>query len=292
MLKLKEFIRLLRPHQWLKNIFILAGLVFSHAWFEQNLFYHVIVAFIAFSLLASGIYIFNDIIDRNKDQLHPHKKLRPIAAGTISIASASLLGLLLSSISLLLGFYISATLGIILLGYILLNIAYSFYLKHVVILDVFVIACGFILRMLAGTIGIMIAPSNWLILCTLMLALFLGFAKRYSELLLKQTEPALTREVLRNYSHSLLDKLMIISASGAIFSYSLYTMSPETIQTHHTNNLVYTVPLVLYGIFRYLYLLYQPKSILSHDITIEVIKDKHLLVTIIAWGILTMLIIF
>jgi 4-hydroxybenzoate polyprenyltransferase len=174
--------KLMRPHQWLKNGFVFVGLLFGHAWSDPVKLGQALAAFAAFCLLASAVYVMNDLIDREQDRLHPKKKSRPLAAGTVSVASA----LALAAVCLLGGGLIAwawaGSAPWIFLAYVALNVAYSFGLKHVVILDVFIIASGFMLRLLAGTLGLGIAPSQWLLLCGLMLTLFLGFAKRRAEL--------------------------------------------------------------------------------------------------------------
>ncbi|HMF55324.1 MAG TPA: UbiA prenyltransferase family protein [Pyrinomonadaceae bacterium] len=189
-------------------------------------------------------------------------------------------------VGFLLGILVSNTVFLILLIYVAINLAYSMGLKHVVLLDVFIIAGGFMLRILAGTSGIGIAPSQWLMLCGLMTALFLGFAKRRAELYALSGETTNHRRVLEHYSPVLLDKMIVVTATCVILCYSLYTMSPVTIQTHHTESLVYTVPFVLYGIFRYLYTLHIQQT--GTDPAQELFRDPHILVSIVGWLLLTL----
>jgi 4-hydroxybenzoate polyprenyltransferase len=239
-----------------------------------------------FTLVASGVYIFNDYIDRERDRLHPLKNSRPLAAKTIPVSLALVLMLVLWGAGFLLAALVYMKALLILLIYVGLTTAYSLGLKHVVLLDVFIIAGGFMLRILAGTSGIGIAPSQWLLLCGLMVALFLGFAKRRAELYALSSETTNHRRVLEHYSPVLLDKMIVVTATCVILCYSLYTMSPVTIQTHHTESLVYTVPFVLYGIFRYLYTLHIHQT--GTDPAQELFRDPHILVSILGWLLVTL----
>lgn len=275
--------KLLRPHQWLKNAFVFTGLIFAHAWNQPQLIYAVTFAAIAFCLMSSSIYIINDIIDCDQDQLHPTKQHRPIAAGMISIRMALPISLLLCLSSLGLGFWISIQVGFTLLVYAVMNLWYCVNLKHIVIIDVFVIALGFMLRILAGTWGVGIAPSQWLMLCGLMITLFLGFAKRRAELNIANTGIGAQRTVLDHYSPAILDKLIGITATGAIITYSLYTVSPDTIHNQGTNNLIYTVPFVIYGIFRYIYLMHDNIRQNGEDTARDLLEDQHLIMTVCGW---------
>ena len=245
----------------------------------------VLLAAVSFSLAASCVYIINDLLDRQHDEQHPRKKLRPIAARTVSVAAAIsiLIGLLI--VSSVLSFLVSSRVLAIILIYVIINIAYSLHLKHVVILDVFIIAAGFMLRIMAGTAGVGIAPSQWLLLCGVMMALFLGFAKRRAELYAAPDEGSLHRKVLGHYQPVLLDKMIVITATCVILTYSLYTMSPATIQFHHTASLIYTVPFVIYGVFRYIYLLHTRSA--GGDPALQVVRDPHLLLVIVGWLLVT-----
>lgn len=285
-------LRLLRPHQYVKNSFILLGLVFGH-----NLGLDIIrgaaTAFVAFCMAASCVYTFNDIIDFPLDKLHPVKRRRPIASGEVAIPTAWTIAFVLGVAAL----GIAATLGwsaaAIIAAYLVTNLAYSLGLKHVVILDVFIISSGFMLRILMGTSGIGIPPSQWLLLTGLMLTLFLGFAKRRAELINLQNagsaSPSAIRRVLDDYSPAVLDQLTGITAACAILCYGLYTVSPETVRVHHTNALFYTVPFVSYGIFRYLFLLHSRGR--GNDTAKDLMADPHLIATIIGWLALTLAIL-
>ncbi len=276
--------RLLRPWQWVKSGFVFVGLLFAKAWREPLMLQRVLLAALAFSLVSSGVYVFNDLFDRKEDRLHPRKSARPLAAGTISVTSAVVLIIILWGAGFLLGWFVSPILFYNLLIYVVINVAYSMGLKTVVVLDVFIIAAGFMLRILAGTVGVGIAPSQWLILCGLMMALFLGFTKRRAELYAASNVDQ--RKVLRSYQPVLLDQMIVVTATCVILTYSLYTMSPETIRIHGTDALIYTVPFVMYGVFRYLYALHNRTG--GEDPTVAILRDPHVLAAIAGWLFLTL----
>lgn len=276
-----DLIRLLRPKQWVKSLFLFVGLLFGHAWGDAGLVWRVIAAAAGFALVSSCIYILNDIADRDADRKHPRKRNRPLAQGTVSLNAAIALALAVGVAGSVLGYYASPLVAAMLGLYGLMNIAYTLGLKRVVILDVFIIAAGFMLRLLAGTSGVGIPPSQWLLLCGLMLTLFLGFAKRRAELGDAAADKMAQRKVLRDYSATLLDQMITVAATGIIMSYSLYTLSAETIAKHGTSLLMLTVPFVIYGVFRYLFLLHQQKQ--GEDPASEALQDPHLLATVLLW---------
>ncbi|MGB9181049.1 MAG: decaprenyl-phosphate phosphoribosyltransferase [Pyrinomonadaceae bacterium] len=276
---------LMRPRQWVKSGFVFVGILFANSWRQPETLERVVAVAVAFSLVASGVYIFNDLFDRQHDLQHPQKKDRPLASKRIGTGAAILFLVILWLVGLTLGVFVSIKVLFILAIYISINIAYSLGLKHVVLLDVFIIAGGFMLRILAGTSGIGIAPSQWLLICGLMAALFLGFAKRRAELYALSDENSEHRRVLRNYQPVLLDKMIVVTATCVILTYSLYTMSPVTIQAHHTDALIYTVPFVMYAIFRYIYSLHNHKT--GTDPAQEIFRDPHILISIGGWLLLT-----
>ena len=278
---LRSLLKLLRPHQWVKSGFVFVGLVFGHGWSDPVLVQKVVLAAMSFSLAASAIYVMNDLADRERDRQHPAKRHRPLASGAVSPWQARLLGACCLAGSLALASAVSGVVMLIVLAYVALNVGYSAGLKHVVLLDVFIIAAGFMLRILAGTLGVGIAPSHWLLLCGLMVTLFLGFAKRRAELNEMDGDGAAHRAVLDDYDPVLLDKMIGISAASAIISYSLYTVSAETVAMHGTAHLVYTVPFVVYGIFRYLFLLHRRGR--GGDPAAALLRDPHLLGAVGAW---------
>jgi 4-hydroxybenzoate polyprenyltransferase len=285
---LHPLIQLLRPHQWVKNGFVLVGLLFGHAWTNPEMVAQVLAAFVAFCLISSAVYVMNDLADREADRRHPEKRKRPLASGTVSVAAAVSLAVLCLIAGLGMASGLFAAFGLpasqapwIFVAYVLLNIGYSMGLKHVVILDVFIIAAGFMLRILAGTLGAGIQPSHWLLLCGLMLTLFLGFAKRRAEVDVPNAEGASHRRVLDQYSAPMLDQFITLSGGATVIAYSLYTVSEETITLHGTPWLIATVPCVLYGLLRYLYRLHRVGG--GGDPARELLTDPHLLGVFVLW---------
>lgn len=278
---MSDLLRLLRPHQWIKNGFVFLGLLFGHAWNDPDKVALALAAFVAFCLLSSCVYVMNDIVDREQDRQHPRKRARPLASGAVGVGTAVTLMLACGTAGLALAFTYGGGQPLIFVGYVVLNAAYSFGLKHVVILDVFIIAAGFMLRILAGTLGIGITPSHWLLLCGLLLTLFLGFAKRRAELNLLAEDSSGHRQVLEHYSAELLDQMITVAAAGTLVAYSLYTVSPETVVLHGTAHLIYTVPFVLYGMFRYLFLLHKRGG--GGDPASELVRDPHLIAALLGW---------
>lgn len=287
---MKSWLKLLRPHQYIKNTFVFIGVLFAHQWDFYSLSW-ALWAFFAFSSVASAVYILNDIVDIEADKAHPTKCQRPLPSGKISVFWAKVLMSILLCIAFIPLLLIKKWLLVLILFiYFIMNIAYSLYLKHVVLLDVFIISAGFMLRILAGTWGLEIEPSEWLLLCGMMLTLFLGFSKRTSELMQsEQSEQAFktsTRKVLAEYNYGLLNQLTAICAACTVMSYGLYTVSINTIQLHGTHQLIYTLPFVIYGIFRYLYMTQRHAK--GTDTSKDLLTDKHLLINAILWGITTL----
>ena len=283
--RLTDIWRLMRPLQWIKNGFVFTGVFFSERLEEPYLMLQVVLTAVAFSLVSSSVYIFNDIIDCESDRHHPQKKERPLPSGKVTVPFAAALAALLGIVGLLLSAWISYKVLMIIGLYVLLNLAYTLKFKNIVILDVFCISAGFMLRILAGTVGLGIPPSKWLLLCGMMVTLFLGFAKRRAEILALKANKEDHRKVLRNYGPILLDELIAICATGVIITYSLYTMSPDTIRIHQTENLIYTVPFVIYAIFRYIFLLHHTHG--GGDPTRDLLKDPHIMLSVLGWAALT-----
>ncbi|MDR3584408.1 MAG: decaprenyl-phosphate phosphoribosyltransferase [Desulfosporosinus sp.] len=288
-----KFIRLLRPHQWIKNGFVLLGLMFSRQWNTSTLL-AAVVTFLAFCSITSSVYVFNDILDIEADRQHPTKKGRPLASGVISLRGGWTISVGLALTALLLASFTRTWVVFFVVMYAVLNIGYSSRLKHVAVLDVFIISAGFMLRILAGTVGLDIAPSSWLLLCGFMLSLFLGFAKRRAELFTLENNGLpetriFTRRVLKDYSAMMIDQFMAISAACTILSYGLYTVNSETVARYGTKTLIYTLPFVVYGVFRYIFLLHRRGK--GNDTALDLYSDPHLLLTVIAWGVVTMVVI-
>lgn len=276
-----HLLKLMRPHQWIKSLFVFTGVIFSHAWADAALVQSAVLAAVAFSLLSSGVYIVNDIVDIESDRQHPKKKHRPLAAGNIAITLASVWAAMLVASALVIGYLVSVDVLWLLLAYLVLNAGYSAGLKQIAVLDVFLIAAGFLLRILVGTEGIGIPTSQWLLLCGLMITLFLGFTKRRAEMMVADDSGSRTRKVLQQYDAGLLDSFIAITATSAIIAYSLYTVNAETIRIHGTSDLIYTVPFVVYGVFRYILLLHMHRR--GEDPAMELISDWHIIVTVLAW---------
>lgn len=285
MQKFNSFLKLIRPKQWVKNVFVFTGVIFGEAPDMQSMLFLAFLAALSFCFISSAVYVFNDIMDRDQDRNHPVKRFRPIASGEISFLEAVMGMNVLFAISFLIGSYVSLTHQLFLLSYLVLNVLYTLRLKHVVIIDVFCIASGFMLRILSGTTGIGIPPSKWLLLCGMMITLFLGFSKRKAEILQLKDAKEGHRKVLSAYDCGFLDELIGITAAAVIMAYSLYTMSPDTIRIHHTENLIYTIPFVAFAIFRYLYLTHQNGS--TGDPTSELLSDKQILASVTLWALLT-----
>jgi len=272
---------LLRPKQWIKNFFIFAALFFSKKAFQFDLTIKYVFCFGLFCMLTSSIYIINDIVDKSKDQLHPQKRNRPIASGKVTVKNGMMLSLGLVSISLFFSYFINIKFLFICLIYLIMNILYSLYLKKIVIVDIFCIAIGFVLRVIAGSVIGNIIISHWIIICTLMLSLFLGFTKRRHELMLMDEKANYHRPILVEYSTLFLDQMISVVTTSTVIFYILYTLSQDTIEKFHTNKLMYTVIFVIYGIFRYLYLVY--KKELGGSPTIALLTDGPLLINVLMW---------
>jgi 4-hydroxybenzoate polyprenyltransferase len=279
----------LRIRQWTKNTLIFAALVFSSRALDPAYILRAAEAFILFCLITGSVYILNDIIDVEKDRAHPVKKNRPFASGRISLAAGWILFSLLGGATLTISFLFNLGFGTAVLGYLLLQVAYTFSLKHVVILDVFVISFGFLLRVIAGALAIQVAISNWILICTMLLALFLALSKRRHEILLLEKEADAHRLILKEYTPYLLDQMIGVVTSATLVAYMVFTLSEETVHKFGSH-LVLTVPFVLYGIFRYLYLVHrkheggQPEETLLGDIPLQL--------AILGYGIVAVIVIY
>ena len=248
----KIYFNLLRIPQWIKNFFIFVPLVFSQHLFDQNYVKLSLLGFILFCLVSSSIYIINDLIDINEDKLHPVKKFRPIPAGLISKSKAVVLAAILAAISFSLLPFTNPYFSITVFSYFAITILYSAGLKNIVILDVFTIAAGFILRILGGAFIINVEISSWLMLTTMFISLFLAVMKRRSELKhVTGEDNSSTRKVLVHYSTDFIDQMSTVTSAGVIICYALYTVSQRTVSIFKTENLIYTTPFVVFGIFRY-----------------------------------------
>jgi len=280
----------LRPQQWLKNFFIFAPLIFSQNVTDPVLFKRSLLAFAIFCLLSGSLYILNDLKDMEEDKLHPIKSKRPIASDKLKKDHAIIAFVVVSVISFLLCLLLNMNFFYIALFYYILQISYSFRLKHVVILDVFIVATGFFIRVIAGGLAIEVYISPWLLICTALLALFLAMSKRRHEIILLEQDAENHRPILREYTPYLLDQMIAVVTASTVIAYCLYTISEETVTKFGTTKLLFTVPFVLYGIFRYLYLIHQKSEGGTPEVLI--LKDKPLLLDIVLWIVCASIIIY
>ena len=289
-MRLVHILKSTRPQQWIKNLFIFAPLIFSQNAANLPLLLRSLAAFALFCLISGALYIFNDIHDIEEDKRHPDKSRRPITSGALTKTQAYMAFLILAAAGLGLSFLFSIPFFVAAHIYFLMQLAYSRWLKHVVILDVLLIAAGFLLRVIAGGLAIAVEMSNWLLLCTLLLALFLAMAKRRHEISLLQADAATHRPILKEYSPVLLDQMISVVTASTVIAYCLYTISDETVAKFGTSNLIFTVPFVIYGIFRYLYLVHQKAKGGSPESLI--LRDMPLLIDLILWIVTAALILY
>ncbi len=276
-----EILKSLRPKQWIKNLFIFAALLFSQNLFNRPLLILTVEAFVAFCLASSAHYIFNDLRDIEEDRLHPVKRNRPLASGRLKKAPAVAALLVIGAAGIALAASINTPFLLMVLGYLALQTLYSMWLKHVVILDIFVVAAGFLIRVVAGGLAIRVEISSWLLICTILLSLFLAMGKRRHELVLLNKDATSHRPILKEYNVYLLDQMISVVTASTLVAYCLYTISEETVAKFGTRNLIFTVPFVLYGIFRYLYLIHQKAEGGTPEALI--VQDKPLLIDIFLW---------
>lgn len=283
-------IEAMRLHQWSKNAFVLAALVYSRHLDQEAYLLKSLGAFLAFGFTASGIYIHNDLKDVESDRNHPSKRFRPIASGRLGPGPARIV----SWVSLAAGFSLAYAVRLeflwVVLAYFVQNLLYSSWLKHVVLLDVFVIANGFVLRAFGGAVALGVDFSQWLLLCTVTLSLFLGFSKRRSEMVELGEDAGSHRGNLRDYSLGLLDQLIGVSASCTLLTYALTCKSPEVIERVGSPYLILTTPFVFYGIFRYLFLLHRTSQ--ATDPARALLSDRPLLGTCVLWALVTILLVY
>ncbi|MBN2226853.1 MAG: decaprenyl-phosphate phosphoribosyltransferase [candidate division Zixibacteria bacterium] len=274
-------IKLLRPSQWIKNGVVLAGLIFAGKAQATGLVERALLAMIAFCLLSSTVYVLNDIIDRDRDRQHPLKKNRPIAAGKIAIPSAIMIAVPMAVAAMVICYLINSNVLIVAIAYLTLHILYTSLLKNIVIIDVMAIAAGFVLRALAGAVAIEVEFSGWLLISTFLLALFLGFGKRRHELTLLADEASGHRRILASYSPYFLDQLIGVVTASTVITYLFYTLSSEVSAKLGTDYLFVTIPFVIYGIFRYLYLVHQEER--GGSPTTLLLTDWPLLFDVVLW---------
>ncbi len=284
---LRDIVRLVRPKHWVKNVFVIVPLLFGGL-LTWNALGRVVWAFCCFSVLSSGIYCLTDVIDAPADRRHPRKRRRPVASGAVPVSAALALSAVLIGAALLGGASLPARFSVICGVYVVNNLVYSTFLKHRVIVDVLMIAIGFVLRILAGCAALGLQPSSWILICGFSLAMLLGFGKRRLEIDQVGSDSDYRRS-LQSYSEAKLNLLLGITSSICLVSYMLYTVSPQTVLLHRTENLIFTVPLVAYGIFRYLFKVQEGR----HDEPDEILlKDPVFALTGLAWILMVAAILF
>jgi 4-hydroxybenzoate polyprenyltransferase len=288
MARLIAVVRSLRPKQWTKNLLVFAGLVFTYNLLNPDMLSRVMLAFVAFCMLSSAGYLWNDLRDAPADRLHPIKCRRPIAAGLVPPWLAATFALALAAAGLALAFSLGPSFLLVASLYVLLTASYSIWLKHLVLIDVFGISAGFVLRAVGGAVVIGVPVSPWLYVCTVLVSLFLGFGKRRNELELLETGAADHRKNLDQYSLELVDQLILIVASVTIMAYSLYTFSAENLPRDHS--MMLTIPLVVYGLFRYLFLVrVRRQGGAPEDL---LLTDPGLLGAAVAWVALSVFVLY
>jgi len=278
---LKGLVISARPSHWVKNLIIFAAIIFAKEYKEPEKIGLVILTFAAFCLGTSAVYLFNDVLDRSSDKNHPIKSKRPIASGKGPVGAAFALAAFLLLAGSLLAFVVNLNTFIALSLYVAINFAYTVYLKHLVIIDVMTIAAGFVLRAVAGGLAISVPISPWLLVCTTLLALFLGFGKRRHELSLLTGRAISHRKSLEHYSIPFLDQMISVVTASTVVAYAFYTLSPEVVEHFHTKWLSATIPFVIYGIFRYQYLLFKRDE--GGSPTKLLLTDPPLLICVVLW---------
>lgn len=278
---LKDFFASLRPEQWSKNLVIFAALVFADRLGDLRSVVLSVAAFLDFCFLSGAVYLVNDVIDYEQDRFHPVKRLRPIASGRLSRSVAMTSGVILYALSLTAAYLLNPEFFRITLIYTVVTVGYTYYFKRIAILDVMAISVGFVLRAIAGSKVIGAEASFWLLLCTFLLALFLALSKRRHELVFLSGDAAKHRTNLAQYSPYLLDQMIGVVTASCVIAYTLYTVSDETVAKFHTDKLSFTVPFVIFGIFRYLYLIHRENG--GGIPSQHLVSDRPLLVSIILW---------
>jgi 4-hydroxybenzoate polyprenyltransferase len=280
----------LRPSQWTKNLIVFAALIFGQRLLEPTEVVRAVLAFFAFCMLSGVVYLVNDVRDRDGDRLHPVKSRRPIASGALPAGIALWAAVLLSALALAGAFALQPRFGLVAVTYLVLMLVYSVSLKHLVILDVLTIAVGFVLRAYAGSVVNGVAFSKWLLLLTLLGALFLALSKRRAELVALADSATGHRRILAEYSPYLLDQMIGVVTASTLLAYAFYTISPETIAHFGTDRLIVTVPFPLYGIFRYLYLVHQRDA--GGDPSEVLLTDRPIIACVVLWALTVVLVLY
>jgi 4-hydroxybenzoate polyprenyltransferase len=280
----------LRPHQWTKNLIIFVALGLSKHLFEPEPVLRSLLAFAVFCALSGTVYLVNDVADVERDRLHPTKRLRPVASGALGVRAASVIAAVLAAVSLGASLVLGLDFAGLAVFYLLLNIAYSFRIKNIVILDVIAVSIGFVIRAVAGAVAIAVQISDWLLICTILLALFLTLAKRRHELTSLSESASGHRSILAEYSPYLLDQMIAVVTASCVTAYAFYTTAAETRDKYQTDRLAWTLPFVLYGIFRYLYLVHRKEQ--GGSPTDILLADRPLLVDVALWALTLIAIVY
>ena len=285
-----SLVRSLRPEQWTKNLILFGGLLFGQRLFDLRSVLYATAAFAVFCALSGVVYLLNDVADREADRRHPLKRQRPIASGALPIRTAVAAAGVVGVLALIAAFLLRVEFGYFAAGYVALLTCYSGPLKHVVIIDVLTIAIGFVLRAAAGAVVIDVPISNWLLFVTILGALFLALSKRRHELVLLADGATSHRPILQEYTPYLLDQMISVVTASTLVAYAFYTVNPETVEKFHTNHLGLTLPFLLYGIFRYLYLVHQKEG--GGSPSAMLLNDRPLLICVALWALTVAVIIY
>ncbi len=285
-----EIIRAMRPHQWIKNLFVLTPLVFGGQLTDLAQVILALCAMVLFSLVSGSVYLLNDVVDRERDRRHPLKRLRPVAAGRLPVnvaVGALVVGVAVATLG---GWAVTPRLALAIAGYFMLHTAYSFILKHIVFVDLVAIAAGFILRILAGAVAVGVPLSPWLVLCTFLLAIFLGMGKRKHELIVSGENGTSLRSVLARYRLSHLNMALNITSAVTTLAYLLYTTSERTVAEFGTGHLLFTIPFIVFGLVRFMQILETHRESLSP--TEYMLKDIPFLINLVLWALTVVLVIY
>jgi 4-hydroxybenzoate polyprenyltransferase len=287
--QLRLLLKTMRPKQWTKNVFVWAAVVFDLKLFQPEPFLATLLTFVLFCLISSAVYIINDLVDIEKDRLHPEKRNRPLASGALSPRLATIAAIAIVAGCLPVAWILGLPLVLVLYGYLVLMIAYSFWLKNMVIIDVLTIAIGFVLRVAAGVIVVHAERfSPWMYVCMLLLALFLGLGKRRQEIILMQDNGGSTRPILSEYNLRFVDEMLALVSASTVMAYASYTFSAPNLPHNHA--MMLTIPVVLYGLFRYLYLIHVKGETDPPDVV--ALKDRGLQIDVVMFGLMVVLIFY
>jgi len=275
-------IEAMRPRQWTKNLFVFAGIVFARRMFDVSALMESVGAFVLFCLLSSSVYLINDLVDMEQDRRHPRKRNRPIASGRLTKGAAAGTALVMAGAGAGLSFLLTPAFAAIAMSYLALNVLYTLALKHMVILDVLSVAMFFVQRAAAGAAAISVPISHWLLICTILLALFIALSKRRHELVLLEEHASAHRASLTEYTPYLLDQMIAVVTASTLMAYCLYTVDARTMKEIGSDRLMFTIPCVIFGIFRYLYLVHQKGE--GGDPDRIVVSDRPFLVNLLVWA--------